>query len=345
MAKRNYSVINRNKKMEPAHLRFQVDLPPLSVESPTSTSYLDLSQIASLLNRRFYRQGLNWVVGSIKHIGGTTDQSSLLGNIQISKLPETWVLANAWKKSFAHWQKMNNQALEESASVKPKFLDFKIYADADHHSAGFSSNLIPRDINGTPYSLGEWVASKVVVPTAGAGVVSREIIATGPNYPGAGGSGLDAVSMIEGYAASRALPQSEDPHTPTDADDASGLTPANWMAALFNQGIEQDEEVLGDMISENNQAPYPFEDDGLNLDTMYPGGANQAPGLVLHDFQYVSGTTVGGHTYLAPGCFPCGLMRIDVSQSSLTGNAQYFHGLIVELVPGSNRGYMAESMA
>ena len=31
-----------------------------------STSYIDLSQCASIINRRFYRQGLNWAVAGFK---------------------------------------------------------------------------------------------------------------------------------------------------------------------------------------------------------------------------------------------------------------------------------------
>ena len=344
MAKRNYSVMKRNKRMEPAHLRFSVPLTTLTSETSSANEYLDLSQIASILNRRFYRQGLNWVVGSIKHMAQTSDGSSVTGFVGVSKLPETWVMKNAWTKGFKAWQKMNNEALAESQSVKPKFLDFKIYADADHHQAGFDANLLPFGANGNLYNPGEWQPSKIVVPTAGAGVESRELIATGASYPGPGFSTLDAVSLIEGYAASRALPQPEDPHTPADAEDASGVTPQNWLAALFNQGIAQDEEVLEDMITENNQAPYPFEDDGTNLDTMYPGGANQAPGLAEHDFQYITGTTVGGHTFLAPGCFPCGLMKIQTSATVPVG-VNLFQGLFIELVPGDHRGYMAESMA
>lgn len=50
-------------------------------------------------------------------------------------------------------------------------------------------------------------------------VTSVEVLGVGASYPGAGASGLDAVSLIEGYAASRALPEIADPNTPGDADD------------------------------------------------------------------------------------------------------------------------------
>ena len=156
MAKRNYSVMKRKKSIEPAHMRFQIALETLTNANPVATQYLDLSQIASILNRRFYRQGLNWAVGSIKHMAQTSDGSGVSGGVNIQKVPETWVMKNTWVKGFNAWQKMNREALAESQSVKPKFLDFKIYADADHHQAGFDANLLPLDGSGTEYSVGEW---------------------------------------------------------------------------------------------------------------------------------------------------------------------------------------------
>ena len=56
-----------------------------------------------------------------------------------------------------------------------------------------------------------WVASKYSVPDSGAhAAYDRENIAVGPNYPGGGASGLNAISLIEGYAASRSLPDIRD---------------------------------------------------------------------------------------------------------------------------------------
>ena len=64
------------------------------------------------------------------------------------------------------------------------------------------------------------------------------------------------------------------------------------MAATFNDGTDQTTEVLDSMITENNIAPYPFENDGVRTDTMYPGGANQGTGLQIHDVVFITPTTV-----------------------------------------------------
>ncbi len=329
----------RTKKMEPAvkTLVFNYSVPANTLQNNT----IDLSQCASLLNRRFYRQGINWAVASIKVLtsGSTT------GLIGISKLPETWVMSNSWMKGFAAWQRMNDEALEESESVKPRFLDFKIYADSIQHTAGFGANLLPTAdlLAGTPAVVGEWESSKYVIPQPGGATNSREVVAVGSSYPGAGASGLDAVSLIEGYAASRSLPAIEDPNAPTDAGDVTGANAENWISGIFDEGTTQDDRVLDDMITENNVAPYPFEGDKAgNLDTMYPNGANQLTGLQIHDIDTITGTTVGGITHIKGGMFPCGLVRVDVQNTSDTLSMGI--NLLIELVPGFHRGYLCEPM-
>ncbi len=331
MAYKKSRKMQRTSKIEPAvqTLTFNYDV------AAFPNAYIDLSQVASLVNRRFYRQGINWAVAGFKILTTGT------GQIQVSKLPNTWVMGNSWEKSMRTWTKMNNEALAETESVRPRFLDFKIYADTTHHQLGYAANLLPVSIGLGPYQAGEWEASKVYPPNGPnfPGNTSEfEMVAVGANYPGVSPvTGLNAVSLIEGYAASRGLPNVFDPNAPADALDADGSTPENWMAAIFNTGTDQDSEVLEDMITENNIAPYPFENDGVNPDTMYPGGANQGPGMQIHDVELVTATTIGGTTRLKGGNFPCGLVRID---STIDGQIT----LQVNLIPGSHRGYLCEPM-
>ena len=216
--------------MEPAELTMTFVTPNVP-SATTDEFYVDLSQCASLLNRRFYRQGINWAVQSIKVITQATS-----GTIAVQKLPSTWTMSNSWMKGFAAWQRMNNDALEEAESVRPRFLDYKIYADVGHHELGFDGNLLPLNSDGVAATPGEWESSKYVIPQPGGGTNSREVVAVGPSYPGAGASGLDAVSLIEGYAASRGLPPITDPNAPDDAGDVTGATAENWIAGIFDEG-------------------------------------------------------------------------------------------------------------
>jgi len=341
MAKRKYS---KRSKIEPAVQTLVLPLPSTG-SGATTVSYCDLSQIACLVNRRFYRQGINWAVAGFKFLtAAPSGGQQLIGAVTVEKLPNTWIMSNSWEKSMRTWSKMNRLALEEAPSVRPKFLDFKIYADADHHNAGYGANLLPINFSGTAIA-GEWSSSKAVVPVGPpfpGNTTEFEFIAVGPNFPGAGASGLNAVSLIEGYAASRGLPEILDPNTPADSASATGTTPENWMAAIFNDGTDQDAEVLDDMISENNLAPYPFENDGVHTDTMYPGGANQLSGLQIHDSTAYGATTIGGTTRIKGGNFPCGLIKIT---HGVTAESQAHNVVLyLDLVPGNHRGYLCEPM-
>jgi len=341
MAKRYSSKKGRN--IEPSVQTVLLSTPGVAAGAIGSFT-ADLSQIASIINRRFYRQGINWAVAGFKILTAGT------GTVQVRKLPNTWVMGNAWEKGFRAWQKMNNEALAEAPSVRPKFLDFKVFADSVHHQAGVGANLLPTNSavvalpTATP---GEWVPSKIVYPTstgaATPGIAAEmEIVAVGGNYPGGGASGLNALSLIEGYAASRGLPNVLDPNTPDDAELASGTFPQNWISAMFNDGTEQIADVLDDMTSENNIAPYPFENDGVHTDTQYPGGANQLSGLELHDVNFLTGTTVGGMTYIKGGNFPCGLVRFDWAPGADSAGSNIV--IQIDLMPGSHRGYLCEPM-
>ena len=344
----------RKNKIEPSVMTLYFSMPSTPAGGST-TSYVDLSQVASLVNRRFYRQGINWAVAGFKFLtANPTGGAQILGAVSIEKLPNTWIMSNSWEKSMRTWLKMSNEALEENEGARPRFMDFKVFADAEHHQAGVAGNLLPLNYQGTAVP-GEWDYSTIHVPdsakvdpTSTGFDIEREVnefdlIATGSSYPGASPvTGNDAVSLIEGYAASRALPPVFEPNTPDDMQDSDGSTPENWMTAIFNEGLIQDSEVIDDLREQNITAPYPFENDLTVFDTHYPGGANQMPGLQIHDLSSISATTVGGNTYLKGGNFPCGLIKIKHSaeSQSIAHNVTF----TIDLVPGDHRGYLCEPM-
>ena len=70
---------------------------------------------------------------------------------------------------------------------------------------------------------------------------------------------------------------------------------------------------------------------------MYPGGANQLSGLQLVDTAYFNTGTNANKLYLKGDNFPCGLVRIVNGASTPIG-------VVVDLVPGTHRGYLCESM-
>jgi hypothetical protein len=115
------------------------------------------------------------------------------------------------------------------------------------------------------------------------------------------------------------------------------------MSATFNEGTTQDDRVISDIGFENNEAPYPFENGtnpagGTFSDTMYSGGANQAPGPETHDAVLVTSTTVGGKTSIPGTNFQGGLIKINntINDGTIV--------MLLHLVPGPHRGYMCQKM-
>jgi len=256
---------------------------------------------------------------------------------------------------------MIKDSTSESPSLKPKFLDFKVFADYKHHNLGVDENMLPASKNSfnnwTLANRGTWDMSSIHVPDSGVPGTTKErdLMFVGPNqYSATGASGNYAVSLIDGYAVSRALPSVTDPNMPAESADAAGSAAENWMQQLVNDGITQDAEVISDIIEENNQAPYPFEDGdnpdgGIYTETQYPGGQDQLVDLEFHDQMNVTSTTVSGKVSASGGMFPCGLIKLYYSDSlgkatADVNNQDYVSVLQIHLVPGQHRGYLCEPM-
>jgi hypothetical protein len=319
---RKSSSKRRTNKIEPACLTVSV-ITPTVTGGATGSFTADLSQIASLVNRRFYRQGLNWAVSGIKIL------TPSLGNVSVAKLPNTWVCSNAWEKAFRAWNKQQMDAIEEAGaeSAVAGFRDFKIHADVAHVTAGFAANLLPVDLANAPYAPGEWEESLIVVPNVTADASGSEVdpIEYKLHMVGINNNAGVSRGMIEGYADSRAYPQSPDPVSPVIG---SGQ---NWLRDMFDVGNDSS-EITDNATDRNDNLPYPQVE--------YPGGEVQAPTLEYHDGAIVSATTIGGTTFLKGGNFPCGLLRVNWNPTSETSGIR----LEINLVPGNHRGYLCEPM-
>ena len=306
--------------------------------------YIDLSQAASLVNRRFYRQGLNWAVSGFTLHTSNVDAAIGTGSISIAKIPNTWVVSNAWEKAFRAWNKQQMETIEDAGgqSAVARFRDFKVFADTAHVDAGIPGNMLPgnlTDSNNLEYfSPGEWEASEIVVPNivtdaGGSQTEPREytLHMCGVNNYAAGPSR----GIVEGYADSRAFPQSPDPVSPSLGSSQ------NWLRDMFDVGNDN-VEIIQNATDRNDNLPYP--------QTEYPGGENQAPDLQYHDNLNITTTTVSGKTTCRGTSVPAGLLklRIDASLGAVAPVAgaapQPIAWIQVHLVPGSHRGYMCEPM-
>lgn len=216
---------------------------------------IDLSQCASILNRRFYRQGLNWAVAGFR-IGynGTLADSVPGFSVGIYQAPQSWVVSGAWKKSMEMWRKQQNEALAESGSLdqKSRYADFKVYLDTMHAQRGFADNLIPVTPGGftpvgvnQPFPAGEWEYSQIVIPVSGGGGGASEHYL---KLLGEDGVPVNHMSCIDGYQKGRAVPFSPDPAIPNPADDS-------WMNEMFDDG-NTFSAVVDNAVDKNNDLPY-----------------------------------------------------------------------------------------
>ena len=309
------------KKIEPAVLTMQFNLTN-SGDNSYSQDTVDLSQCASALNRRFYRQGLNWAVAGFSVLTTST------GNITIQKIPDSWSATNAWTKSMNAWITQQNENVEESGaeSAVARFRDFKVYADDIHALSTVANNLAPVDIAGNAVLSGEWEYSQIVIPNFGAPGINYEpyLHMVGDDIGGVGGS----KGLIKGYENSRAFPQSPDPVSPPLGSSE------NWLRSMFDVGDNSD-LVVQNATDKNDNLPYDQDN--------YPGGDTNMPYLQVVDESYITASTIGGKTNMRGSTFPCGLIRIRNQSNDLSGWAAT-PKLLVHLVPGTHRGYMAQPM-
>ncbi|AXH76194.1 MAG: putative capsid protein [Circoviridae sp.] len=292
-------------KIQPAVQTLQYTLPALH-----ALSYIDISQSVSMLNRRFYRQGLQWVVAGFS-LHGTN--SSETGILKINKLPNTWMVGNAWEKGFRAWDRMNKEAMAENPSIKPKFYDFKIWFSFGHLNE--AASILPVDPHGNSYSpyQGEWEISQYLAPTVGgATTVPYDIYMLGQDTPGV------AVGLLQNYQQSRSVPTSPDPVTNIDG-------PESIFTAIFDEGTVQDEDVLDALADENDELPYHQME--------YVG----TQGTQCENVCILPNINTNQVTRGAGSVFPCGLIEVE-------GTLTYEATLYVHLVPGPARGYLTQPM-
>jgi len=336
--------MKKRNKIQPSEMTITLSTDPFGAGTGAGRFYIDLSQIASIVNRRFYRQGINWAVAGFKLVSPDS------GTCTISKLPNTWVTSNAWEKAFRAWNKQQKDDVDEAGaqSAMAKFRDFKVFMNPNHVDQYLASgadlnatNLLPLALSGPaviggPTSFaqatgGEWEASQIVVPNtvadaSGSLVLPREYFL---HMVGINNNGGFSRGVLEGYADSRAYLQSPDPVAP---DLGSG---ENWLRDMFNVG-DDNSEVIRNATDKNDELPYPQVD--------YPGGETQLAGLQIHDTVNIfpsNGTpgTVIGSQRIKGGNFPCGLIALDWAPVGGQGIS-----VLIDLVPGNHRGYLCEPM-
>ena len=304
--------------------------------SEAGTYYVDIAQCLSILNRKFYRQGMQYAVENLEM------NSDGVAVTSVSRLPDTWVVANAWEKCMRAWLAQQNEAAEEAGleSTIARYRDFKIYMDTTHTAGGgMENNAVPLgtpDLTALPAAARyNWEESQIVIPNDGApgNTTERTFHMIGANV------GSSSAGMIEAYAESRARPQSEDPSI---VDVAFG----GILGQMRDVG-DDDQDTITNFQDHNSNPPYVI---GIpdSTEQFYPGGGNWAvvPSPHLETIMTVRNTAPSGGTFattFAPGFVAgCGLLKLSVTFPEGGTPFVYFK---VGVAAGNYKGVAARSMA
>ncbi len=307
---------------------------------------IDTSLAVSLVNRRFYRQGLEWQIAGIDWQLHKTDPDYVGVNgpvVTVSTIAHSWVTSQAWKNGYRLWMKQQQQVLDEEPTIRPRWLDFKVFANPMHFAAfhqagaGFQNNWTPQNwetllpiqwqlIDNDQELMQppeDWDYSEYVFPNSDELVPASELMITvqGPD------GGANTKSLVDGYAASRAVPQSPDPALP-------GGVHVGWYTDLFDLG-ENDEEIRANLADDNDELPYDQDD--------YPYGDTNFPLGELQDIIFRRNTIGLSEAFTPAFTAPCGLLEIQSLGFENVSEAEC-HFMQLHLVPGPHRGYMARPM-
>lgn len=290
----------------------------------TSTSYIDLAQALSQVNRRAYRQGLYYYVASVGFSNGTE------AYCQINTLPDTWMTKAAWTRGYRKWSQMNRLA-NNGSNVTPKYHDFKVqmingatampaaYGDVD---------------SSTYYTSDDWVMSKFVSqdPTMTDTGTYQQQDDDDPDQfishmlgPHIGSDGAwTSIGLLRSLNDVWRRPH--DTGEPTLDGDAD----TDPIANLFDSADTYD-DVRANMDTDGDEPPY--DHDAMT-------GASSVEETCVAAILRVSDGGSGFAT--APGfCAPLGLLQVNVSDFS-AGTSIDIVELIVNMVPGTYHGVYAE---
>ena len=304
----SYGAMPRKNTIQPAQRVLTYTFTPSSGAAAVD---IDLAKDLSAVNRRLYRQGMQYYVSHISLARGDTGISAM----SVKTAGDTWIVHNAWKKAFKFWQAQQKEVSDVMPSVHGKWADFKVQLDDNAQTAidtiaGDGGTIVPD----------EWNYSNYVWDDDG---TERT-----PTFCIIGATAATSkIGMVQEYAISRARVQAE-PALDGDASDS-----------IYGKGLVND-EAMTDLIelveSENDVAPYDVDN--------YVGGDTTGDAPFTQDF--VVANFQAGRAMTTGFTAECGLMRVEVASLNADASApsDVAHIIQVHLAPGPYKGVMASPM-
>lgn len=301
-------------KIQPAQRTMSYVVPP-------GESYIDLASGLSAVNRRAYRQGMQYAVTGIDFQFNGKPASADFIVVAAYTAGSTWVVHNSWKKAQAHWLQQQRRARKlVGQSAMPAYEDFKVYLD-DAHRVGTILPALASD--GGVASPGEWVYSRFVFEADDNSIQEWDLHIIG------GDVSTTDKGLILAYQESRATVQAIDPSLPAEYS-------ANMYSYMAGDLDLVADEVAANMEDENDQPPYDHDD--------YPGNDINADAPWLQAWDTSSAGHPGG---AVPGFVAqCGLIKI-LNQGYTAAGAEAAAPplrILVHIAPGKYKGVLAEPM-
>jgi len=294
----------------------------LSYYCGAGVSYIDIAKGLSQVNRRSYRQGMEYAVGKVT-FGYQANPTAIL-NVQLNAYTagDTWSVHNAWKKAFAHWTAQQRRARRLiGGSAKPTWEDFKVYLD-DTHRSGTIVDVVAGDDQAV--GTGEWEYSALIWEADDNSIDECRLHLIG------GDVSTTDKGLILAYQQSRATVQAEDPDLPNEFN-------TNLYALMAADQDAVADEVADNMEYRNDEPPYDHDD--------YPGTDSNSDSPWLQEF----GVAAPGQPMATlPGFVAqCGLLRFNlIAHSAVDGSVVTGVTSLVQvhLVPGNYKGVAALPM-
>lgn len=318
----------RMKKIKPSVtvLRYQMGYSTTGI-----TRYIDIARDLSKVNRKLYRQGMQYAIAGITVISDVAGDPTAAPTLdfQVKTAGNTWVTQNAWTKGYALWRQMNKEVLDDNPSVQGKWADYKVYLTEDMAAANTLDNL---DGAGGTYPSNEWAISTYVVPQHDVNPADGTVLAAEEWVAALCGPDDEPnkrFSLIKAYEESRATVQDVAPNVPA-------ALPTSFYLRLTDDG-SQDPELAAVIEDANDQPPYSI------VDGDYPGGSGFTvnASLTLQQREIINSYQPNAH--IGGFVANCGLIQVnckEISKIDEPGNVD----ILIHLIPGTYNGILAERM-
>jgi len=296
----------------------------MTPSSGAATANIDLAKGLSTVNRRLYRQGMNYAVAGISV--GRFDTG--ITKVILQTAGNTWMVQNAWKKGYHLWNDQQRDAAKAVGIKRGTWVDFKVTLD----DVITTATLNPRNST-TGGSAGdpvcdEWAYSELVWEDDGDEYTpTMHLLGTSTRNT--------TVGLVQEYHISRTRPDAYAPDVDADASESI-------YAKMALMGSDEFSDLLiAEVEDDNDNPPY-------DLDEMFGGDTAGDLAVIIDEFS----TSVHNSGRSVPFIAPCGLIRVsieskvnqDPSQPHTLVASDEAHLLVVHLAPGGYKGVLAEPM-